>query len=299
MVAIESKERFNINTLDNNKKNIIIVGSDYNFVELDKLRQYNIVYINNINEIQNYSNIEYIVINSTTATPIINNSNTKVVTTKEFLEKKLHKLFLEQNINLKPYSKFQYFQKRVADFCISILLLILTSPIMLYSIYRIKKESPDGPILFKQKRVGKDGKEFVCYKFRSMIPDAENDKPKFASKDDPRVFEWGAFMRKSRVDELPQLVNVLKGEMHLIGPRPERKYWVDQFKNQIPNYCKRHIVAPGITGWAQVNYPYGENLEDAKQKLMYDLYYIKNWSLMLEIKTIIKTIAVVLGKKGH
>jgi len=169
---------------------------------------------------------------------------------------------------------------------------------MLYSAYRIKKESPNGPIIFSQKRVGLKGEEFVCYKFRSMVPDAEKGKPQFASEDDPRIFKWGAFMRKTRIDELPQLWNVLKGEMHMIGPRPERKYWVEQFKENIPSYDQRHLIAPGITGWAQVNYPYGANEEDARQKLMYDLYYIKNWSLWLEIKTIFKTIQVMVGGKG-
>jgi lipopolysaccharide/colanic/teichoic acid biosynthesis glycosyltransferase len=106
-------------------------------------------------------------------------------------------------------------------------------------------------------------------------------------------------MRKTRIDELPQLINVCKGEMHLIGPRPERKYWIEQFQKEIPYYNQRHLVAPGITGWAQVMYPYGENATDAKQKLMYDLYYIRNWSIWLEIKIILKTINTVLSKTGH
>jgi lipopolysaccharide/colanic/teichoic acid biosynthesis glycosyltransferase len=169
---------------------------------------------------------------------------------------------------------------------------------MLYSAYKIKKESPEGPIIFKQKRVGLNGKEFTCYKFRSMVPDAEKGNPQFASEDDPRIFKWGAFMRKTRIDELPQIWNVLKGDMHMIGPRPERKYWVNKFKQTIPFYDTRHLVRPGITGWAQVNYPYGANEEDAYQKLLYDLYYIKNWNLWLEIKTIFKTVWVMVGRKG-
>jgi lipopolysaccharide/colanic/teichoic acid biosynthesis glycosyltransferase len=299
MVAVE-KERFNINTLDKfNKKKIIIAGNNYKFVELDKLKEYNIVYINSLEEIKNYNNIEYIVLNGVATTPIINKPNIKVVTIEEFLEQKLQKLYLQQDIKVRAYNKLEYLQKRAVDILVSVPVAILGWPIVLYSMYRIKKESPDGPILFKQKRVGKYGKEFVCYKFRSMIPDAENGKPQFASKDDPRVFKWGAFMRKTRIDELPQFWNVLKGEMHLIGPRPERRYWIDQFKEGIPSYCKRHLVAPGITGWAQVNYPYGANIEDTKQKLMYDLYYIKNWSIKLEVKIVFKTIAVVLNRKGH
>ena len=197
---------------------------------------------------------------------------------------------------IKGYTTMQYFLKRVTDFLISIPLFIFSLPVSIYSIYRIKKESPDGPIFFKQQRVGRDGKEFTCYKFRSMIPEAEkNGIPKFASNNEPRIFKWGAL---SRIDELPQLLNVFKGDMHLIGPRAECSELVKEYEQKIPNYHLRHIVAPGITGWAQVNYPYGRNIEDTKKKLEYDLYYIKNWSLWLEFKTIIKTILVVLGKKG-
>jgi lipopolysaccharide/colanic/teichoic acid biosynthesis glycosyltransferase len=169
---------------------------------------------------------------------------------------------------------------------------------MLYSAYRIKKESPDGPIFFKQKRVRANGEEFVCVKFRSMIPDAEKGNPQFTSENDSRVFKWGETMRKTRIDELPQMWNILKGEMHLIGPRPERKYWTDQFEKEIPYYAERHLVAPGVTGWAQVMYEYGANAEDAKQKLMYDLYYIKYWNIFLELKIVYKTAMTVVGKKG-
>ena len=230
----------------------------------------------------------------------------RFITIENFLETYLHKCFIPHDHTdisflekIQPYSPLQYLLKRVIDYTLAIPLGILTLPIMAYSAYRIKKESSDGPILFKQKRVGKNGVEFECVKFRSMIPDAEKGKPQFASKDDPRVFQWGATMRKIRIDELPQIVNVLKGEMHMIGPRPERKYWIDQFEQQIPYYNERHLIAPGITGWAQVMYPYGTNAEDAKQKLMYDLYYIKNWSLSLEVKTAIKTALIMFGKKGH
>jgi len=152
--------------------------------------------------------------------------------------------------------------------------------------------------MFKQLRVGYKNKEFKCIKFRSMRLDAEANGAQFASENDPRVFAWGEFMRKTRIDELPQLLNVLKGEMHFIGPRPERLYWIEQFEKEIAYYNERHLVRPGITGWAQVMYPYGANAEDAKQKLMYDLYYIKHWSILLELKVVWKTILVVVGKKG-
>ena len=198
---------------------------------------------------------------------------------------------------LKGYSASEYFLKRVIDFTIAIPLLILASPIMLYSAYRIKKESPDGAILFKQKRVGLNKKEFNCYKFRSMKTDT-NFFHEYTQDKDPRLFPWGEFMRKIRIDELPQLFNVIIGDMHIIGPRAEWNRLTTEYEEKIPNYNLRHIVKPGITGWAQVNYPYGRDIEDTKKKLEYDLYYIKNWSLWLEFKTIIKTILVVVGKRG-
>jgi lipopolysaccharide/colanic/teichoic acid biosynthesis glycosyltransferase len=285
------------NSQKTNNKNIIVIGNNYKFIEPNRLKNYNFIYISNINEVNNFDNIDYIVINKNINNPRINNSSIKVVTLSAFLESELHKLYLNENIKLKTYSKWQYAQKRVIDLLAFLAFALLAWPILIYSVYKIKKESPDGPILFKQKRVGKDGKEFVCYKFRSMRTnvDYSND---YTQENDPRIFKWGKFMRKSRIDELPQFLNVLKGEMHLVGPRAEWNKLVKDYEKQIPIYHERHQVTPGITGWAQVNHPYGANLEDTKQKLMYDLYYIKKWSLTLEIKTIFKTIAVVLGKRG-
>jgi lipopolysaccharide/colanic/teichoic acid biosynthesis glycosyltransferase len=131
-----------------------------------------------------------------------------------------------------------------------------------------------------------------------MYLDAEKNGAQFATEDDDRVYAWGETMRATRIDELPQLWNVLNGDMHLIGPRPERKVWIEEFEKEIPYYNERHIIKPGLTGWAQVLYPYGVNAYDAKQKLMYDLYYIKHWSLWLEIKTVWKTIIVIIYRKG-
>ena len=227
------------------------------------------------------------------------------LTIEHFLEEYLHKCYIPEHTqdisfleNIKPYSKTAYFFKRIIDFSIALPLSILSAPIVLYTIYRIKKESPDGPIFFKQKRIGKNGVEFECVKFRSMRTDVEYFNH-YTQKNDPRIFPWGATMRKTRIDELPQLLNVFKGEMHIVGPRAEWNELVEKYEKQIPYYNERHLIAPGITGWAQVMYPYGANIEDAKQKLMYDLYYIKNWSLQLEIKTAIKTALVMLHKKGH
>jgi lipopolysaccharide/colanic/teichoic acid biosynthesis glycosyltransferase len=289
-----------VNTLEKTKTNkiIIVVGDDYKFVELNRLKSYTIVYVDSVSDINNYTNIDYIILNSKKeATLELKNSDIKVFTIDEFLETKLHKLHLSDDIKVKPYTQWQYIQKRAVDLIFSTPILILASPLLAYSMYKIKKESPDGPILFKQKRVGKDGKEFVCYKFRSMRTDVDYFNH-YTQENDPRIFKWGKFMRKTRIDELPQFLNVLKGEMHVVGPRAEWNELAKNYEKEIPIYHERHSVAPGITGWAQVNYPYGANIEDTKQKLMYDLYYIKNWSLMLEIKTIFKTIAVVLGRRG-
>ena len=217
-------------------------------------------------------------------------------TIEQFLEHHLQKISPDLvDITQLTLNKANPISKTLIDYTLAMGLLLVASPLILYSIYRIKKES-SGSVLFKQNRVGENGKVFTCYKFRSMYENSYEDF--YTRKNDLRVFPWGKVMREMRIDELPQILNVLKGEMHLIGPRAEWDILANRYANEIPNYHIRHLVKPGITGWAQVNYPYGENIEDTKQKLMYDLYYIKNWSLMLEIKTIFKTIAVVLRKQG-
>jgi len=166
---------------------------------------------------------------------------------------------------------------------------------MIYTLYRIKKESP-GPILFKQSRIGLNGKSFTCYKFRSMHVDSEFNP--YTKENDSRIFPFGKIMRQMRIDELPQLFNVLKGEMHLVGPRAEWDILVKEYENIIPNYHDRHLVAPGITGLAQVQYPYGRNIQDARNKLKYDRIYINSWSLGLELKVVWKTVEVILRRKG-
>lgn len=228
----------------------------------------------------------------------------RLIKIEQFMETFLRKCYVDyQTVNLDylqevtAYSRLNYGFKRLVDISAALILLLLTWPIMIYASHRIKKESP-GPIIFCQKRVGLFGNEFTLYKFRSMHLDAEKDGAKFAQEDDPRAYGFGAFMRKTRIDELPQLWNVLRGDLHFIGPRPERKVFTDELEKDIPFYHERHLVAPGISGWAQVMYPYGACVEDARQKLMYDLYYIKNWTIWLEIETFIRTVGVVLGKKG-
>jgi len=198
---------------------------------------------------------------------------------------------------LKEYSKFRYFQKRIIDFLLSSLLIVASIPVVAVIIIRIKKESP-GPIFFKQTRVGINGKPFTCYKFRSMHIHTVTEDGVYTKEQDLRIFPFGQFMRKTRIDELPQIINIVKGEMHLIGPRAEWDILSNQYEKQIKNYNKRYLVRPGITGLAQVSYPYGRNIYDAEQKLNYDLDYIQNWSIFSEIKVVLQTVTVVLGKKG-
>jgi lipopolysaccharide/colanic/teichoic acid biosynthesis glycosyltransferase len=202
-----------------------------------------------------------------------------------------------QDPHIKSYTNFEYAQKRAIDFLLSFLLIIAALPVVAITIIRIKKESL-GPIFFKQTRIGLHGKPFTCYKFRSMHLHKVTEDGVYTQDHDLRIFPYGQFMRKTRIDELPQIINVIKGEMHLIGPRAEWDILSTQYEKQIKDYEKRYLVRPGITGLAQVSYPYGRNIYDAEQKLNYDLEYIKNWSIISELKVIFKTIGVVLGKKG-
>ncbi len=189
--------------------------------------------------------------------------------------------------------------KRLFDTLCSGALLILTSPVMLLTVLAIKLDSP-GPVIYRQERVGKGGRLFWCLKFRSMRCDAEGDGvARWATKNDSRVTRVGAFLRKTRIDELPQLISVLNGQMSLVGPRPERPSFVAQLKEQIPFYDVRHSVKPGVTGWAQVRYSYGASLEDARRKHQFDLYYVKNNSLFLDLLVLIETVSVVLFREGQ
>ena len=180
------------------------------------------------------------------------------------------------------------------------MLIAVSWPLMLMVAIGIKIEDGfNAPIFYRQKRVGAGGRIIEVMKFRSMSVNAEADgKAVWAKKDDKRITRIGHILRNSRVDELPQVFNVLKGEMSLVGPRPERPEFVEQLKAKIPYYDERHAVKPGITGWAQVRYSYGASEEDAAEKLMYDLYYIKNQSLMLDFLIILQTVEVVLWGKG-
>jgi sugar transferase (PEP-CTERM system associated) len=190
--------------------------------------------------------------------------------------------------------------ERVFDIFVSIVLLALTWPIAMLAWLAIKLE--DGwcaPAFYQQERVGLEGKLFTLKKFRSMRTDAEQvGKAAWASENDPRVTRVGRFIRKTRVDELPQLLNVLAGDMCFVGPRPERPQFVDQFCERIPYYRERHWVKPGITGWAQLCYPYGASERDAKEKLQYDLYYVKHRNLMFDLFILLETAEVILWGRG-
>lgn len=193
---------------------------------------------------------------------------------------------------------FRTIIKRLFDLVASGILLLLSLPIMLLAAIAIYLES-GGPIFYRQERVGEGGKVFSIYKFRSMYNDAERDgTPRWAAANDDRTTKVGRVIRKLRIDELPQIINVFKGEMSFVGPRPERPYFVDKLKIEIPFYSLRHAVKPGITGWAQVRYPYGASLDDALEKLQYDLYYVKNHTLFLDLVILFSTVEVVLWGKG-
>lgn len=197
-------------------------------------------------------------------------------------------------------SLYRDYAKRSLDVLTGLGLLLLAWPFMLLTALGILIESRGrGSVLFRQVRVGQYGKPFTLYKFRSMVMDAEGDGvARWAQKQDPRVTRFGNFMRKTRLDELPQLFNVLRGDMSFVGPRPERPEFVEQLAARLPYYHHRHWVKPGLTGWAQINYPYGASEKDAFEKLQYDLYYVKNQSVSLDMLTIIQTVEVVLWGRG-
>ncbi len=187
--------------------------------------------------------------------------------------------------------------KRLIDLVASALGLIALAPFFLVIAALIKLDSP-GPVFYRQVRVGFHGRPYVLWKFRSMRSDAEEDGVRWATVEDPRITRVGRWLRKWRIDELPQLMNVVKGEMSLVGPRPERPAFVQELRHAIPYYDVRHTVRPGITGWAQVRFQYAGSAEESHQKLQYDLYYVKNLSLFLDLRILLETVRVVLQGEG-
>jgi sugar transferase (PEP-CTERM system associated) len=195
-------------------------------------------------------------------------------------------------------SRWTRFIKRMLDLALSLIGVIVASPLMLLTAMAVKLDS-GGPALYSQQRVGEKGRIFKIYKFRSMRIDAEEaGMPLWASDADPRITRVGRVIRLTRLDELPQLWNVMRGDMSFVGPRPERPFFVEQLALKIPFYMQRHAVKPGLTGWAQVKYQYGSSIEDATEKLRYDLYYIKHLSIFFDLTIVLDTVKVILFGKG-
>ncbi|MCK5146601.1 sugar transferase [bacterium] len=194
---------------------------------------------------------------------------------------------------------WEHIIKRVSDIIFSLVILLLFLPFGILTALAIKLDSK-GPVFYNQRRVGRNGKIYTMMKFRSMRQDAEKmTGPVWATWDDPRVTKFGRFMRRTRLDEFPQLINVIKGDMSWVGPRPERPHFVEQFKEKIPLYARRLHIRPGITGWAQIKGNYDQSIDDVKQKLNFDLFYLENMSLSLDLKIILNTLYVMLSSRGH
>lgn len=229
----------------------------------------------------------------------------RVLSSDEFAEQRTNRVDLSllrpgwlDGLHTGPAARVQDGLRRGLDIAGSLCLLLFTLPLLLLTALAIRLDSP-GPVFYRQERVGLGGRVFTLYKFRSMRVDAEAEgAPRWASRRDDRVTRVGRFIRLTRIDEIPQAINVLAGDMSLVGPRPERPAFVEQLSRAIPHYDDRAVVRPGITGWAQVNYPYGASVEDARMKLAYDLYYVKHRSLFLDLLILVATVRVVLFQEG-
>lgn len=204
---------------------------------------------------------------------------------------------LENNLLQQKLQQQNHWPKRLLDIIMALGLLMLTLPIWLLTALAIKLESP-GSVFFRQQRTGLFNREFEIIKFRSMRQDAEKDGARWATRNDSRITKVGQFIRRTRIDELPQLLNVLKGDMSLIGPRPEREVFIHELEKHIPFYRFRHMVKPGVTGLAQVRYTYGASVEDAMHKHRHDIYYLKHQSLWMDVKILLKTIQIVVTGQG-
>ncbi|WP_149242256.1 sugar transferase [Dyadobacter sp. 32] len=234
------------------------------------------------------------------------NKSIRINTVYDFCENILRKVYIpedvsETNPNIDSSLNFGRrirYPKKLIDITISTSLFFMSLPLWLLSYIMIRFQSV-GDVFFYQERVGMKNKNFMCVKFRSMRTDAEKNGASFSKKNDSRIFPFGGFMRMSRIDELPQLINIFKRDISLIGPRPERPVFTETFDETIAYYNVRHNIKPGITGYAQVMYTYGAGVHDARHKLMYDLYYIKKWSIRLEMEIIFKTVLVIFGRKGR
>jgi exopolysaccharide biosynthesis polyprenyl glycosylphosphotransferase len=193
--------------------------------------------------------------------------------------------------------RYTWFVKRSLDILFSIIGGVLSFPILLLAAAAIKLDS-SGPVFYSQIRIGRGERKFRVWKLRTMVSDADKSKVFWTEDNDDRITRIGRFLRKTHVDELPQLINILSGDMSLIGPRPEAEALVEMYSREIPFYSERHMITPGVTGWAQINYPYGNSIEDAREKLKYDYYYIKNRSVLLDLLILLRTIRTVMTGKG-
>ena len=221
-----------------------------------------------------------------------------------FLEHEIRRVDIRRvDVSWLLYSSGFYFGtidkalKRTLDVSVSVLLLLLFSPFLAGAAVAIKLDD-GGPVLYSQERVSRNGQAFRIYKMRTMRTDAEKFGAVWAEARDPRITRVGRFLRQTRIDEMPQLFNVLRGEMSLVGPRPERPAFIAQLASELPLYQERHMVKAGLTGWAQINYPYGASLDDARSKLSYDLYYVKNFSILFDLMILLQTLRVVLWPSG-
>ncbi len=213
----------------------------------------------------------------------------------ELIEKDFYRYFPFSRSN---YNKLYLFFVRMGEIIFSAVglmgIMLILPFILILNVFANK-----GVLFYTQERVGKNGKPFNIIKLRTMVKDAEKDGAVFAQKNDMRITPFGRFLRRSRIDELPQLINVLKGEMSVIGPRPERAYFVEKITDVMPLYPTRHAIKPGLTGWAQINYKYGDSIEDSIEKLKYDLFYIKRRNVFIDINIVVKTIGTIIFYKGR
>lgn len=201
------------------------------------------------------------------------------------------------NVSHSSMSDWQLCVKRTADVVLSFLSLIIILPLLVYIVFAVKFDSK-GPVIFKQERIGRNGKAFKMYKFRTMYHNAENGLPKLSSPDDERITKVGRFLRKYRLDEIPQFVNIIKGEMSIVGPRPERKYYIDQIIQEAPYYCLLYRIQPGLTSWGPIKIGYSDTIEKMIERLNYDIVYMENMSLATDLKIILSTLDIIFKGKG-